>query len=103
MHLDGLSGMNQRRDAVMEQRAKVTGFIRPTARVQEPKVDPASFKPSPFEKISAGMKILHLRFGEGDVKAIEGGKDNPIAAIHFKDLNETKKIALKFAKLQILE
>jgi DNA helicase II / ATP-dependent DNA helicase PcrA len=102
-HLDGLTGMNQRRDAAMEQRAKVTGFIRPTARVQEPKVDPASFKPSPFEKINAGMKILHLRFGEGDVKGIEGGKDNPIAAIHFKDLNETKKIALKFAKLQILE
>ena len=46
---------------------------------------------------------MHLRFGKGEVRSIEGGKDNPIAAIYFEDTKEVKKIALKFAKLQIME
>lgn len=85
--------------------ASVKGnFSRPraaqTSRVQ---VDPSNFKPSPHEQIQAGMKVLHLRFGEGKVISIDGNKNNRIATIHFKDVdNPQRRIALKFAKLQIL-
>lgn len=85
------------------ERSKVSGnFARPAAKVIEPKMNPDDFKPDAPEKIKEGMIIMHLRFGEGKVMAIEGGKDNAIASIQFKETGETKKIALKFAKLQIL-
>lgn len=102
-HLDGMGTlMTTKRENTVEK-AKVSGnFLRSTFKTPELKIDPSQFKPSPTETIQMGMSILHLRFGEGKVVSIEGGKDNPIAAIHFVELNETKKIALKFAKLQII-
>lgn len=102
-HLDGVGSlMTMKKDNTVDK-AKVSGsFSRPTFKTQEPKIDPSAFKPSPSDSIKEGMKILHLRFGEGKVNSIEGGKDNPVAAIYFDELKETKKIALKFAKLQIL-
>ncbi len=101
-HLDGMGTlMTAKRDTV--EKAKISGnYNRATFKTPELKIDPSQFKPSPSETIQAGMTILHLRFGEGKVVTIEGGKDNPIAAIHFSEINETKKIALKFAKLQIM-
>ncbi len=36
------------------------------------KVDPETFRPSPTDLIQAGMKVLHLKFGEGKVLAIDG-------------------------------
>ena len=101
-HLDGMGTlMTAKRDTV--DKAKISGnYSRATFKTPELKIDPSQFKPSPSESIQAGMTILHLRFGEGKVVTIEGGKDNPIAAIHFSEINETKKIALKFAKLQIM-
>jgi DNA helicase II / ATP-dependent DNA helicase PcrA len=103
-HAEGFGSLiSTKRDPIMEQRAKITGnFARPALKPLEPKIDPANFKPSPSESIKEGMTILHLRFGEGKVMSIEGAKDNPVAAIHFEELKETKKIALKFAKLQII-
>ncbi|MBL7793012.1 MAG: UvrD-helicase domain-containing protein [Saprospiraceae bacterium] len=85
--------------------AKVMGnFARRPAAPSGPVVDPATFKPSPSESIQAGMRVLHLKFGEGKVLNVDGGKDNRIATIEFKDLSDApqKKIMLKFAKLQIL-
>ena len=101
-HLDGMGTlMTAKRDTV--EKAKISGnYNRATFKTPELKIDPSQFKPSPSESIQAGMTILHLRFGEGKVVTIEGGKDNPIASIHFGEINETKKIALKFAKLQIM-
>ena len=101
-HLDGMGTlMTAKRDTV--EKAKISGnYNRATFKTPELKIDTSQFKPSPSESIQAGMTILHLRFGEGKVVTIEGGKDNPIAAIHFSEINETKKIALKFAKLQIM-
>ena len=103
-HMDGISGtLSMAKKETANDKARVSGnFIRPSFKNTEPKIDPKDFKPSPSEQIKAGMTILHLRFGEGKVTAIEGGRDNPIAAIHFEELKETKKIALKFAKLQIM-
>jgi DNA helicase II / ATP-dependent DNA helicase PcrA len=102
-HLEGVGSLMTAKNDNSVEKSRVTGnFMRPTFKNIEPKIDPSLFKPSPSEDIKVGMKILHLRFGEGKVTSIEGGKDNPVAAIHFEELKETKKIALKFAKLQII-
>ena len=91
-----------------EHRARVTGIAprnrRGTARYAAPKVDPASFEPSPSDEVQAGRQVLHLKFGEGKVISIDGGMDNRIATIHFSELPQPeKRIMLKFAKLQVLD
>lgn len=85
--------------------ARVQGnFSRPhAAQTSKVKVDPSTFKPSPHESIEAGMTVLHLKFGEGKVVSVDGGKGNRVATIHFKNVdNPQRRIMLKFAKLQIL-
>ena len=59
------------------------------------------FRPVPAARIKVGMKVLHKRFGKGQVKNIEGS-DNRIATIMFNEIGE-KRIMLKFAKLGIDE
>ena len=67
-------------------------------------VDPASFKPSAPHLIKQGMYILHKKFGKGHVESIEGSDHNKVATIHFAQIdNPSRKIMLKFAKLQILD
>lgn len=85
--------------------AKVSGnFKRGMAAPQRLMADPKTFSPSPSTDIQAGMKVLHLKFGEGKVLSIDGGRDNRVATIHFKDVdNPQRRLMLKFAKLQILE
>jgi DNA helicase-2/ATP-dependent DNA helicase PcrA len=88
--------------------ARVVGnFVRKTAEpvASAVAIDPAHFKPSPPEKVEKGMTILHLKFGEGKVLSIDGGKDNPVATIHFKDIEapQQRRIMLKYAKVQIVE
>jgi len=70
-----------------------------------PKVDATNFNPSPSDTIEAGQRVLHLKFGEGEVIRIDGNRDKRVATIHFKDLSSDaeKRIMLKFAKLQILD
>ena len=91
-----------------EHRARVTGITpntrRGTARYAAPKVDPATFEPSPSSEVQVGRQVLHLKFGEGKVLNVDGGSDNRIATIHFSDLPQPeKRIMLKFAKLQVLD
>ncbi|SEQ08654.1 ATP-dependent helicase [Neolewinella agarilytica] len=96
-------------DRVERQRAKVSGITprqrsRGTARFAAPKVDPSTFKPSPIDMIEVGVRVMHLKFGEGRVTKLDGGSDNRIASIHFSDLAQPdKRIMLRFAKLQVLE
>ncbi len=75
-------------------------------RVTQPAfvVDPKNFKPSPASEIQAGMKVLHMKFGEGKVIAVDGNRDKRMATIFFDNLEteKQKRIMLKFAKLQIL-
>lgn len=84
----------------------VTGNFKPRGPQQEValRIDPASFKPSPSEHIQAGHKVLHLKFGEGKVVAVDGSGDKRMATIFFPDLDvdKQKRIMLKFAKLQIV-
>jgi len=51
-------------------------------------------------KISVGNLVSHGRFGKGEVLALEGAGANIKATIKFEE--ETKKLLLKFAKLEII-
>jgi len=76
---------------------------RTDARTASLKVDPDTFKPNPSSEIQTGMKVLHIKFGEGKVLSIDGSTDNRIATIFFKEIdNPERRIMLKFAKLQIV-
>jgi len=65
-------------------------------------IDPENFNPVPSHKLKEGMKVLHLRFGKGTIVSIDESK---IATIQFFDLaeNQEKRIALRYAKLEIVE
>jgi DNA helicase-2/ATP-dependent DNA helicase PcrA len=84
--------------------AKVSGNFRKPVRFIDIGIDPKDFKPNASTEIQAGMKVLHLKFGEGKVLSIDGGNTNRIATIFFKNASDPqqRKIMLKFAKLQII-
>ena len=85
--------------------AGVKGSFRPKRPTTAPpsSINPKNFNPSPSESIQTGMKVLHMRFGEGKVLSIDGSEASRIATIFFKGIdNPQKKIMLKFAKLQIV-
>ncbi|MCB0707077.1 MAG: UvrD-helicase domain-containing protein [Saprospiraceae bacterium] len=84
--------------------ASVKGHFKKAANLRGPAVDPKTFRPSPMSEIQAGMKVLHLSFGEGKVLSLDGAKDNPVATIFFQQIdNPQRRIMLKFAKLQVVE
>lgn len=62
----------------------------------------ANFKPSPVSDIKVGVKVLHLKFGEGTVKNID---ERSVATIYFDQMGSSaeKRIMLKYAKLQVLD
>ncbi len=104
-HLDDTGVMNTRSRATMDSvgppSARVSGnFKRRSSAPSRPVIDPKDFKPSAPDQIQAGVRVLHLKFGEGKVLSLDGG----VATIFFKSAdNPNKKIMLKFAKLQVLE
>ncbi len=101
---DALGGLKSvRRESNAPQTARVSGNFSRQVTPQL-NINTADFKAAKPEEIEIGNKVLHLKFGEGKVVAIEGAKGNQIATIHFKELTEQpqRKIMLKFAKLQIL-
>ena len=101
---DALGGLKAvRRESNAPQTARVSGNFSRSVAAQL-NINSADFKAAKPEEIEIGNKVLHLKFGEGKVVAIEGAKDNKIATIHFKALADQpqRKIMLKFAKLQIL-
>ncbi|MFM8487990.1 MAG: hypothetical protein ACKOCH_16790 [Bacteroidota bacterium] len=91
----------------MSSGARVTGNFTQNrllkTNASKPVETPANFQASPESEIKSGQTILHLKFGEGVVKSIEGPKDNRVATICFNnDSMPERRIVLKFAKLQIL-
>jgi DNA helicase II / ATP-dependent DNA helicase PcrA len=63
-----------------------------------------NFKASPVEDIVAGVRVLHQKFGKGEVVNVDGPRDGRVAAIRFEgDEMAERRIVLKFAKLQVLE
>lgn len=65
-------------------------------------VDASDFKPSPASEIKVGQKILHLKFGQGEVLSID---ERNVATIKFSNAIDSpeKRIMLQYARLQILE
>lgn len=87
-------------------RSGVQGVVRKRTSVSNStlKIDPVNFRPSPSSSIKEGHTVLHLKFGKGEVKAIDGGAANRIATIYFPEVdNPSRRLMLKFAKLQIVE
>ncbi len=62
----------------------------------------ADFVPSDPKTIQVGMRVKHLRFGEGKVMNIEGQFPNIKAMVFFPSMQEEKRLLLKFAKLSII-
>lgn len=88
-----------------QQRSGISGNFKPVKMLEKKNlvVDGVDFKVSPAEMIREGVKVYHLKFGEGVVKKIEGGAGNKVATIYFKDVDDPeRRIMLKFAKLQVL-
>jgi DNA helicase-2/ATP-dependent DNA helicase PcrA len=86
--------------------ARVSGNFKPLNKVGNTSLhaDPATFKPDSSDAIQTGMKILHLKFGEGKVLTVEGNSGNRVATIFFNGIdNPQRRIMLKYAKLQILD
>lgn len=52
-------------------------------------------------KLVVGSKVNHQRFGRGEVITIEGTGGDAKAEIKFQK-GDTKKLLLRFAKLQIM-
>ena len=59
-------------------------------------------KHSAIGDLRIGTRVLHKRFGEGEVMELEGEGDNAKALVAF-DTGDTKKLLLRFALLQILD
>lgn len=82
---------------------KVLGNFKPVGSAK-PKlsIDPSDFTPSPASQIVVGAKVLHLKFGQGEVLSID---ERQVATIRFVDLgsDNEKRIMLKYAKLQVLD
>ena len=112
-HYDLLGGIGSARNTQptrqeLQPRASVSGnFTNPRLRAMQKNAAlvaiPADFKASPLEDIVPGVRVLHLKFGEGKIVSVEGPKDNKVATIQFKndDMPE-RRIVLKFAKLQVV-
>jgi len=106
-HLDSFAPIVTKRRINVDEAPVSSGIQGNFSRVQRHApvlmADPSTFKPSPSSQIEIGMKILHLKFGEGKVIDIDGKNDNRVATIKFDQIGDVeKRIMLKFAKLQIL-
>jgi len=105
--LDMMSAMvvNPNLQKPVFDKPKVLGGLKPKKLTKqiESTVDATKFKPNSPNEIEEGMRILHLKFGEGTVMKIDGATSNKVATIKFDQIEEElKRIVLRFAKLQIL-
>jgi len=80
---------------------RILGNFKPMSKKSMPKIDVADFLPNDPTEIKEGMKVLHMKFGEGVVKTIDERK---VATIYFDQVPDhpEKRIMLQYAKLQIL-
>lgn len=99
-------------DSTIARKPQVVEPVRLRASVQgnfsqqineNPMGIPADFKEAAPHQIAAGMKVRHLKFGEGKVLSVDGHNDSKVATIFFQGINNPqRRIMLKFAKLHIL-
>ncbi|MCL4111885.1 UNVERIFIED_CONTAM: hypothetical protein GTU68_063537 [Idotea baltica] len=101
--LDSVMARRPRNDVGIRTRATVQGNFNKPATRQTTSV-PDDFAPSKPHLVQAGMRVRHLKFGDGKVLSIDGHNDAKVATIFFQGIqNQQRRIVLKFAKLQILE
>lgn len=61
-----------------------------------------AFDSSDMADLQNGMKVMHQKFGQGKVIALEGEGPNKKATVYFNGVGN-KQLLLKFAKLKILD
>jgi DNA helicase-2/ATP-dependent DNA helicase PcrA len=77
--------------------------VKPSSSAPKPTiVSNESFIPDDASGLQTGMEVIHEKFGEGKVIAMEGAGTNRISTIFFEGYGQ-KKIMLKFARLKILK
>jgi len=81
---------------------KILGNFKSLEKHSLPKVNASDFVANDPKDIKEGMKVMHLKFGEGVVTKID---ERQVATIHFSEVPQSpeKRIMLQYAKLQILE
>jgi DNA helicase II / ATP-dependent DNA helicase PcrA len=103
-NIDAISSITRQE----KEQKETTGFGTPKLlqgafkpKPMMPKIDPKDFKPSHPSLIKEGQKVLHLKFGEGEVMTID---ERQVATINFPFATDgkEKRIVLQFAKLQIM-
>ena len=104
-YLESTSPMRSNNRSV-QTTSTVTGFApntrKPVIKMPD-KFNVEDFKASPPETLSPGMTVVHQKFGVGKITKIDGGRDNRVATILFRDIDEPeRRLMLKFAKLQII-
>ena len=58
--------------------------------------------PTHLSSLSVGTRILHNRFGRGEILRIEGSGDSTKATVQFENVG-TKQLLLKFAKFEVID
>ena len=72
-----------------------------TAPANQESTNLVHFEPDDTTNLKAGMKVLHQRFGKGEVLSVEGVAPDHKATIRFIQQGE-KIILLKFARMKII-
>ena len=107
--LDEISEQNMEANITISQKPtfkepRILGNFKKLSSVNKKAlaVDADNFTPSEISELKVGQKVLHKRFGQGEILSIDASK---IATIKFFDLRENaeKRIMLKFTRLQILD
>ena len=78
---------------------------RPSRKVLVGRREAGEEAPQPVSRIGKlriGSRVLHKRFGEGEVMELEGAGDDAKATVAF-DAGDTKKLLLRFAQLELLD
>ena len=70
--------------------------------ISAPKNNDNDFIAASPDEIVQGMRVLHQKFGQGDVIKVEGIGPNKKATVNFDECG-TKQLMLKFAKLNIIK
>ena len=103
---DAMSAIVANPQQELFEKPKILGGLKPK-KIDSPfnasSKEISNFKHNSPNEIEEGMRVLHMKFGEGIVQNIDGTNANKVARIKFDAIeDEEKRIVLRFAKLQIL-
>ena len=82
---------------------RMEGFL--SRQAQAPSSPPTEsrtvLEPESLGDFSAGTRVLHGEFGEGEIKAVSGAPSNPKLVVHFRNYGR-KTLLARYAGLEIL-